>query len=139
MKSLAAFCTLVLFAALTTASAQEAKPTVLKGYVVDQMCAMKMAKKENVMEKAEGHSRECALEDDCAASGYGIFSDGKYYKFDEKGSAKAKALIEKSKREKKLYFEVRGNVGDGTIDVASIKEASPGKMHMTPPKSETKS
>jgi len=139
MKSLAAFCTLVLFAAFTTASAQEAKPTVLKGYVVDQMCAMKMAKKENAMEKAEGHSKECALEDDCAGSGFGIFSDGKYYKFDEKGSAKAKALIEKSKREKKLYFEVRGTVGDGTIEVASIKEATPSKMTPAPAKSETKS
>lgn len=138
MKSLIAFCTLVLFVALS-ASAQDAKPTALKGYVVDQMCASKMAKKENAMEKAEGHSKECALEEDCAASGYGIFSDGKYYKFDEKGSAKAKALIEKSKREKKLYFEVWGKIGDGTIEVASIKEATPSKMEKKETKPESKS
>jgi hypothetical protein len=83
--------------------------------------------KENAMEKAEGHSRECALDDHCAASGYGIFSGGKYYKFDEKGSATAKGLIEKSTREKGLYFEAKGTVGDGTMMVTSLKEATPPK------------
>jgi hypothetical protein len=126
MKYLIALCTIVLSFALT-AGAQDAKPTTLKGYVVDQMCAGKMAMKDNAMEKAEGHSKECALDDNCAGSGYGIFSGGKYYKFDEKGSATAKALIEKSKREKGLYFEAKGTVGDGTMALTSLKEATPAK------------
>ncbi|HEX7574589.1 MAG TPA: hypothetical protein VF514_16000 [Bacteroidota bacterium] len=126
MKYLIALCTIVVCFALT-AGAQDAKPTALKGYVVDQMCAGKMAMKENAMEKAEGHSKECALDDNCAGSGYGIFSGGKYYKFDEKGSATAKGLIEKSKREKGLFFEAKGTVGDGTMTLTSLKEATPPK------------
>jgi hypothetical protein len=129
MKYLIALCTIVLTFALTV-SAQDAKPATLKGYVVDQMCAGKMAMKENAMEKAEGHSKDCALDDHCAASGYGIFSDGKYYKFDEKGSAMAKNLIEKSKREKGLYFAAKGTVGDGTMTLTSLKESTPPRPKM---------
>ena len=129
MKYLIALCTVALSFALT-ASAQDAKPSTLKGYVVDQMCAGKMATKENAMEKAEGHSKDCALDDHCAASGYGIFSGGKYYKFDDKGGATAKDLIEKSKREKGLFFEAKGTIDDGTMTLTSLKEATPGKPKM---------
>ncbi len=124
MKYLVAVCTIVLSFALTV-NAQDARPATLKGYVVDQMCAEKMAMKDNAMEKAQGHSKDCALDDHCAASGYGIFSGGKYYKFDENGSAKAKVLIGKSKREKGLYFEAKGTVGDGTMALTSLKESTP--------------
>ena len=130
MKYLIALCTVVLSFVLTAGAQQETKPVTLKGYVVDQMCAGKMAMKENAMEKAGGHSKECALDDHCAASGYGIFSGGKYYKFDEKGSATAKNLIEKSQREKGLYFEATGTVGEGTMTLTSLKEATPPKATM---------
>jgi hypothetical protein len=125
MKHFILLCALAIFAA--TMTGQETKPAVIKGYVVDQMCASKMATKANVMEKAAGHSKDCALEEDCAGSGYGVFSEGKFYKFDEKGSAQAKALIEKSKRAKQLYFEVTGKLADGAIQVVSLKEAKAPK------------
>ena len=127
MKYLIALCTIVLCFALTAGAQEESKPVTLKGYVVDQMCAGKMAMKDNAMEKAEGHSKDCALDDQCAGSGFGIFSGGKYYKFDEKGSATAKSLIEKSKREKALYFVAKGTLADDTITLTSLKEATPPK------------
>jgi hypothetical protein len=131
MKYLIALCTIALSFTFT-AGAQDAKPKTLKGYVVDQMCAGKMAMKENAMEKAEGHTKDCALDDHCSASGYGIFSGGKYYKFDENGSKTAKALIEKTKRDKGLYFSATGTVGDdGIMTVTSLKEASAPRGKMT--------
>jgi hypothetical protein len=130
MKYLIALCTVVLSFVLTAGAQEESKPVTLKGYVVDQMCAGKMAMKENAMEKAGGHTKECALNDQCAESGFGIFSDGKYYKFDEKGSATAKSLIEKSKREKALYFVAKGTVGEGTMTLATLREATPPKATM---------
>ena len=129
MKHLCALCTIVL-AFVLTAGAQESKPVTLRGYVVDQMCGTKMAAKENAMEKAEGHTKDCALDDRCAASGFGIMSGGKFYKFDEKGSATAKSLIEKSKREKGMFFVAKGTVGEGTMTLTSLKEATPGKPAM---------
>jgi hypothetical protein len=125
---------LVLFVAAGVAG-QEKKDagevTTLKGYVVDQMCGKGMAKKPNPMEKAAGHTRDCALEDACSASGYGIFSDGKYVKFDAAGNKLAKEAIEKSKREKGLYFEVKGTVNGEMLAVSSVKEISPEKKAPT--------
>jgi len=99
----------------------------LKGYVVDQMCAKGMAKKANPMEKAAGHTKECALEEACAASGYGIFSNGKWLKFDAAGDKLAKQAIEKSKREKGLMFEVTGTRDGDALAVTGLKETSPDK------------
>ncbi|HUI10560.1 MAG TPA: hypothetical protein VL221_09545 [Bacteroidota bacterium] len=124
MKHLMAVCTLFLAMAFVAAAAQ-AKTTTLRGYVVDKACAGKMAQKSNAMEKAEGHTKDCALNDQCSASGYGIFSAGKFTPFDDAGSAKAKTMIEKSKREKGLYFEAKGTITDGTMAVTSLKEMTP--------------
>lgn len=126
MKVFVAVCLVVVLACLP-AFAQEGAKTTLKGYVVDQMCGKGMVKKENISQKAPGHTKECALEDACAASGYGIYSDGKYYTFDEKGNGLAKTAIEKSSREKGLFFEATGVVKGDMLAVASLKEATPGK------------
>lgn len=119
----------VMLLALTsmTMVAQETGTTTLTGYVVDQHCAGSLASKANAMEKAAGHSKDCALMESCAASGYGIFSGGKYYKFDAKGSEKAKALVEKSKLSNGLYFTAVGKLANGTLTLASLTETSPAK------------
>jgi hypothetical protein len=113
-----------------SAGAQDTKPLTLRGYVVDRRCGEKMATKENAMEKAKAHTRECALNDLCAASGYGILSGGRYYRFDEKGSALAKSLLEKSKRTRGMYFVARGTVSRGMLTVSSLKESSPAGSTM---------
>ena len=123
MTKACALGVLLLFSA-SLAAAQGGKTVTLKGYVVDQMCAKTLAKKENVMEKAAGHTKKCALEEGCAESGYGLFSDGKYYTFDEKGSARAKEMIEASKREKELMFEASGSVKGDMLTVKTLKEIS---------------
>ncbi|MEW6509331.1 MAG: hypothetical protein AB1428_00070 [Bacteroidota bacterium] len=134
MRHAGVVAAIVILAAAVATAQTPAKVTTLKGYVVDQMCAKNMAKKENVMEKAAGHTKECALEESCAESGYGIFSEGKYYKFDDKGSVRAKDLIEKSKREKELAFEASGTLSGGTFTVTSLKETAAGAPAAKPPK-----
>ena len=104
-----------------------AAAVTLKGYVVDQMCARSIAKKANVMEKAARHTRDCCFHDACAASGFGIFYDGKWAPFDEKGSDLAKKALEASKREKGMFFAVKGMMDGETFVVSSLKEADPPK------------
>jgi hypothetical protein len=94
----------------------------LKGYVVDAMCAKGMATKEKPMEAAAKHTKECALEEGCAASGFGVFSDGKWYKFDEKGDALALELIKNSKTEKGMVIEAEGEMKENIFVVAEIEE-----------------
>jgi len=130
-RALSLFSMTLFVAAIALGQATTDKPAqkavketlTLKGYVVDQMCARGMLKKTNFMEKAAAHTQDCALEDHCAETGYGLFSDGKWYKFDEKGSKQAGELIQKSKREKGLYFEVSGKLAGDTFMVSSMKEA----------------
>ncbi len=120
-----------LFLCITAAHAQDkaadtkkAKETVLQGYVVDQMCAKSMAKKSNPMNRAAKHTKECALEEACAASGYGLFyGDGKWVKFDEKGDKLALEMFEKSKKGNDFKAEVTGEMKGDVLVVASLKES----------------
>jgi hypothetical protein len=125
--------TLALATFLAT-STLASPPTTLKGYVVDQHCAKGMAQKANAMDRAAKHTKDCALMEACAASGFGIFADGKYTPFDEKGNATAKALIEKSKRSDGLYFKAVGTLAKGTLALTSLTEETVATMHTTPSK-----
>jgi hypothetical protein len=101
---------------------KKAEAMTMSGYVVDAMCAKGMAKKKNVMEAAAKHTKACALEEECAASGYGIFSDGKWYKFDEAGDRQAKEWIEKTELEKGLMITVSGTMEGDMLMVSSISD-----------------
>jgi hypothetical protein len=104
---------------------EAAKPVTVSGYVVDAMCAKGMAGKETTMKKAMSHTKACALEEDCAGSGFGVFSEGKWYKFDENGDKQAQKLIENSSMERGIMVEVTGAMKGQTLAVASMKEQKP--------------
>jgi hypothetical protein len=103
----------------------------LHGYVVDQHCAKGMAEKTNTMGKAASHSKVCLLMESCSRSGYGIFSNGKYYPFDGEGSVTAKSLIARSKRADRMYFEAKGKLDNGTLTHVSLEEATPEQKSET--------
>jgi hypothetical protein len=139
MRTIGSFIALAFLVA-SVAVAQDAKKEVtpqveplsmsMHGYIVDAMCAKGMAKKDNPMEAAAKHTKSCALEEGCAASGFGVFSEGKYYKFDEAGDKMTKELIEKSKTEKGLMAEVTGQMKDDKFAVTSVKEHMMEDMKM---------
>jgi type 1 fimbria pilin len=89
------------------------KEVTLKGALVDQHCA--------AVDMAT-HKRSCVTSAACLKSGLGVFADGKFTAFDAAGSAKAKAALEKSKKDSGATFEVTGTVADGKMTVKSIKE-----------------
>jgi hypothetical protein len=112
----------------------KAEVTKLHGYVVDQMCAKGMAKKGNPMERAAKHTKECALEEACAASGFGLFyGDNKWVKFDENGDKLAKAMFEKSKKDKDFMVDVTGEAKGDRFAVASLTESMMSSDEMKKP------
>ena len=121
--------TLLVFLALAgaSASAQEKKekPHAMKGYLVDKMCAVGMAKKspEEAMAKAAKHTKSCALEESCVESGFGLISDGKWYKFDDAGDKQALAWLNKTDKKNELMVEVTGTHDGDVFDVVSLKDA----------------
>jgi hypothetical protein len=108
---------LILFT-LQVIGSDDSKKVTLTGHLVDQMCGIGMKDEA----KAAGHTKECALMDSCASSGYGVFADGKYLKFDAEGSKKAKALVEASTKEEGITVVVEGTQDGDTLTVSSLKE-----------------
>ncbi len=103
-------------------SALAQKKSTMTGYIVDKACSARVSKKDDPQAAAAGHTKNCALMEGCAKSGYGVFVDGKYYEFDEKGTTMAKAALEKSSKEKGAMFKVVGTVSDSKMTVESITE-----------------
>ncbi len=100
---------------------QEEKKT-LTGYLVDKACSARLAKQSDPMAAAANHTRGCALMDNCATSGYGVFADGKFYEFDENGNKQAKELLGKSSKQKGVKVRVEGTVHQSHLMVANITE-----------------
>lgn len=114
---------LALFVMVSPATAQDAKKskkqTTLVGYLSDCQCGESM---ENVKMAAD-HTKECCLMDACAKSGFGIYADGKFIKFDPKGSDKAKAYLVALKKEKDLKVKVKGKLENDVFVLASIEDS----------------
>jgi hypothetical protein len=100
------------------------KPLV--GFIVDKACATgKVAKQADPQAAAANENKSCMLMDSCLKSGLGIYVDGTFYSFDEKGNSLAKAALEKSKKDKGAKFKVTGKVSaDKKIAVTGIEEVT---------------
>ena len=104
-----------------SAMAQD-KAVTLTGNLVDKACSARVAKKDDAQAAAAGHTKNCSLSENCAKSGFGVFTDGKFVEFDEKGNAMAKSALEKSAKDKGATFKVTGKVAEGKMMVESISE-----------------
>ena len=74
----AAVFALLLAVTAGRALQKEARTITLKGYIVDQMCAVSIQKKADPMARAAKHTRDCSFHPECAASGFGIFVEGRF-------------------------------------------------------------
>jgi hypothetical protein len=113
---------LIVLLSLAALISGQDKKTTLTGYIVDKACSAGRAKAADPMASAANHTRDCALMENCAASGYGIFADGKYYEFDQKGTELAKTMLEASKKQKGLKATVTGTLKDSKLAVEKISE-----------------
>jgi len=86
------FPLLVLFLGLAMATEAQV-PTgavALRGYVLDAGCGAALAGKPGGAARAARHTKACALDEECAAAGYGILAEGKWVKFDARGDELAR-------------------------------------------------
>jgi hypothetical protein len=108
--------------ALTTSvfAAGGAEPIHAKGTLVDAMCGADIKSQD----EADAHTRACALNSHCAASGFGIVVDGKFHKFDAEGNKKAEAIFKATDKKDHIAATVDGTLeSDGSITVKSLDEA----------------
>ncbi|OGU31921.1 MAG: hypothetical protein A2X67_10525 [Ignavibacteria bacterium GWA2_55_11] len=93
-----------------------------EGYLADAKCGSKMAGDKGEA-KAKRHTVDCALMDDCKASGYGLVTGGKYVKFTKDADTKAVAFLEKAEMESDIYVKVTGKMEGEQLVVTSIEAA----------------
>jgi len=110
----------------------------MTGYMLDKACGTKMAKLDETkaMDKAKGHTKDCALNDACKSSGYGLMMKGKFVTFDEKGNKLASEYFDKTKKEKGFWVDVKGTMDGDVIKVESIKDVQMKVKKMEPKKEE---
>jgi hypothetical protein len=101
--------------ATTTVTTPEAM--VIKGDVIDNMCAG--ANKDNLAEFVKTHTKECTLKPGCMDSGYSIFADGKLYAFDKESSAKVAEFLKKA--DSKLQVTVTAKQVGDELNLVSIE------------------
>jgi hypothetical protein len=97
-----------------------------KGYLTDTMCGTGFTKSgdaKKATEKARKHTKDCALEENCKASGYGLVIGAKFHKFNDAGDKLALEYLNKTKKENNLIVQVKGTMDGDMINVASLKDA----------------
>ena len=124
MKTRPFFLSLIAALLVATSAAWAHEPVKLSGYLVDVMCAADHVKDsaDDAMKFAAAHTKECGLMEECIKSGYGVFSDGKWYPFDEKGNELAKAIFDKTQKKDHIKVMVEGKKHGGKILVEKMTE-----------------
>jgi len=105
---------------------QDASDTVasetLDGYVIDVGCIRKNARDE-LLEKARTHSRECALMGHCVESGYGIVTeDDRLTVLDSDATPGVVDTVEESDTEEGIRLRVQREEQEGSMETTSIEE-----------------
>jgi hypothetical protein len=124
MKSKLILVILSALALAAVATARYQSNTTYSGVLMDVACGAKTPKNADPAGRAKGHTKSCALMEACEKSGYGVFVDGKFLKFDAKGNALAKSVLEASTKDKDIEVTVTGSLDGDNIKVTDLKEKS---------------
>lgn len=90
------------------------------GYLIDIMCSAKLASAGPAA--AQYHTKDCALSENCKASGYGVaIADGTFLKLDEEGNSMAVKALEAASKPQDLKVSVDGELQGDTIAVKSVQ------------------
>ncbi|WP_227356060.1 hypothetical protein [Haladaptatus salinisoli] len=95
-----------------------------EGYLMDGGCIRKNARDE-LLEKARTHTRECALMGHCIESGYGIVSeDDRLVMLDPEATRKVVDIVEATDTEEGIRLRVAREKQDGQMETTTVEEIS---------------
>src|SRR5262249_35903089 len=127
MKNLIGLCSGSLMLAMNFAApAISADQTVhMGGFLVDETCASSEKFKPNSQAYVREHTRECSLEPACSKFGYELYSNGRWYRLDNKGIKLARQILTAIKVEAENYVTVDGTLKADKITVIQMKKTPP--------------
>ena len=94
----------------------------LDGYVIDVGCIRKNARDE-LLDRARTHTRECALMGHCVESGYGIVTDeDRLTVLDSEATPDVVDVVEGSETEEGIRLRVRREEREGKMETTDVEE-----------------
>jgi hypothetical protein len=117
-------CVLLAFGSACASNGNKSNVSSVSGVLIDQSCGASMMKEANPEAAAAGHTKDCAMKPDCAASGYAVISGSQMLKFDDKGDQLAKDFLQKTTKMDNLRVNVQGYITGDSIAVTSLTPAS---------------
>ena len=113
----------IIIAVAFVVYAQSAKTVKIEGYIMDNACATGHVKDANFGERVKKHSTSCALQPNCAESGYSVYTaDAKLYKLDQAGNKSLEDLLKDTETKMGVQVSVEGTLDGDTIKVTKITE-----------------
>ncbi|WP_101298406.1 hypothetical protein [Halegenticoccus soli] len=93
-----------------------------EGYVIDGGCIRKNARDE-LLEKARTHTRDCALMGHCIESGYGIVTDDdRLVLLDSEATPKVVDTVEKTDTQEGIRLRVNREKQDNQMETTRVEE-----------------
>ena len=94
----------------------------VEGYVMDAGCIRKNARND-LLEKARGHTRDCALMGHCIESGYGIVTDDdRVTMLDAEATPQVVNVVERSDTEEGIRLRATREERDGAMETTDVTE-----------------
>lgn len=124
MKNKITFLSLLAALLLMTLPGWAHDPVKVSAYLADTICAADHVKDsaEAATKFAAEHTKACGLMEDCVKGGYGVFIEGKWFPFDDKGNQLAKGIFDKTQKNDHIKVLVEGMKHDGKILVQKLTE-----------------
>jgi hypothetical protein len=110
-------CAVPLISAPTAENSRSGRWT---GFLIDLTCARERKDKEPSL--GEEHTKKCMRMPVCDRSGFGILTDtNQLLRLDEDGNRRVRRLLQRTKRESKLYCVVWGRRSNDILNVSRIE------------------
>lgn len=94
----------------------------VEGYVIDIACVRKNAR-DDLLEKAETHTKECALTGHCVESGYAVVTDDDQLALlDASATPDIVQVVEQSDKQQGHRVRVTRDTEDGELTTSSVDE-----------------
>src|SRR5215472_17325707 len=110
-------CAVPLISAPTAENSPSGRWT---GFLIDLTCARERKDKEPSL--GEEHTKKCMQMPVCDRSGFGILTDtNQLLRLDEDGNRRVRRLLQRTKRENKLYCVIWGRRSNDLLNVSRIE------------------
>ena len=104
------------------ASGQQTNAETLEGYVIDNGCVRKNAR-DDLLEAARTHTKECALMGHCVESGYSVVNEGEgMAMLDAAATTRVVHAVEESDRDEGIRLRVEREREDDEMETVSVEE-----------------